>query len=99
MLLDEWAANQDPSFRWIFYGEILPDLKRQGRTLIAISHDDRHFSAVDRYIRLEDGRIVEEVRPVSVSSRPIAPPSQTTPDRCDTDPGTSVSSPSLSADR
>jgi hypothetical protein len=35
MLLDEWAANQDPSFRWIFYGEILPDLKRQGRTLIA----------------------------------------------------------------
>jgi putative ATP-binding cassette transporter len=63
------------------------------------SPDDRHFSAADRYIRLEDGRIVEEVRPVRVSSRPIAPPSQTTPDRCDTDPGTSVSSPSLSADR
>ena len=61
IVLDEWAANQDPSFRWIFYSEILPDLKRQGKTLIAISHDDRYFSAADRYIRLEDGRIVKNV--------------------------------------
>jgi putative ATP-binding cassette transporter len=64
MVLDEWAADQDPTFRRIFYNEILPDLKRQGKTLIVISHDDRYFSAADRYIRLEDGRIIEEVRPV-----------------------------------
>ncbi|CAG4917654.1 cyclic peptide export ABC transporter [Paraburkholderia saeva] len=64
MVLDEWAADQDPTFRRIFYTEILPDLKRQGKTLIVISHDDRYFSAADRYIRLEEGRIVEEVRPV-----------------------------------
>ena len=66
MVLDEWAADQDPTFRHIFYTEILPDLKRQGKTLIVISHDDRYFSAADRYIRLEEGRIVEEVRPVRV---------------------------------
>ena len=66
MVLDEWAADQDPTFRRIFYTEILPDLKCQGKTLIVISHDDRYFSAADRYIRLEEGRIVEEVRPVSV---------------------------------
>ena len=71
MVLDEWAADQDPTFRRIFYTEILPDLKRQGKTLIVISHDDRYFSAADRYIRLEEGRIVEEVRPVRV---PLATP-------------------------
>ena len=69
MVLDEWAADQDPTFRRIFYTEILPDLKRQGTTLIVISHDDRYFSAADRYIRLEEGRIVEEVRPVRVTQR------------------------------
>ncbi|WP_322004186.1 cyclic peptide export ABC transporter [Paraburkholderia tropica] len=63
MVLDEWAADQDPTFRRIFYTEILPDLKRQGKTLIVISHDDRYFDASDRYIRMENGRIVEEVRP------------------------------------
>lgn len=62
MVLDEWAADQDPTFRRIFYTEILPDLKLQGKTLIVISHDDRYFSAADRYIRLDEGRIVEEVR-------------------------------------
>ncbi|PLZ04024.1 cyclic peptide transporter [Burkholderia sp. WAC0059] len=68
MVLDEWAADQDPTFRRIFYTEILPDLKRQGKTLIVISHDDRYFGAADRYIRLEDGRIVEEVRPAQRSA-------------------------------
>lgn len=60
MVFDEWAAEQDPAFRRIFYTEILPDLKRQGRTLIVISHDDRYFDAADRCIRLHAGRIVEE---------------------------------------
>ncbi|MGF6774067.1 putative ATP-binding cassette transporter [Paraburkholderia sp. GAS199] len=67
IVLDEWAADQDPTFRRIFYDEILPDLKRQGKTLIVISHDDRYFSAADRYIRLEEGLIIEEVRPVRVA--------------------------------
>lgn len=73
MVLDEWAADQDPTFRRIFYSEILPDLKRQGKTPIVMSHDDRYFSAADHYIRLEDGRIVEEVRPVRVSGHAPLP--------------------------
>jgi putative pyoverdin transport system ATP-binding/permease protein len=72
LVLDEWAADQDPTFRRIFYTEILPDLKRQGKTLIVISHDDRYFSAADRYIRLADGHIVEEVRPARASAAAAA---------------------------
>ncbi|GGF58222.1 pyoverdine biosynthesis protein PvdE [Azorhizobium oxalatiphilum] len=57
VMFDEWAADQDPSFRATFYGRILPDLKRQGKTCIVISHDDRYFESADRIIRLADGRL------------------------------------------
>lgn len=60
MMFDEWAADQDPTFRRIFYTELLPDLKRHGKTLIVVSHDDRYFGSADRLIRLESGRIAEE---------------------------------------
>lgn len=59
VVFDEWAAEQDPTFRRIFYEELLPDLKRQGKTLIVISHDDRYFGVADRLIRLEGGQIYE----------------------------------------
>ena len=42
LVFDEWAADQDPTFRRIFYTELLPDLKRLGKTIIVISHDDRY---------------------------------------------------------
>ena len=77
IVLDEWAADQDPTFRRIFYAEILPDLKRQGKTLIVISHDDRYFSAADRYIRLDDGKVVEDVRnDVTTRGLPRSPSAQ-----------------------
>jgi len=57
LLLDEWAADQDPVFRDVFYREILPELKAAGKTIIAISHDDRYFDAADRVYRLEQGGI------------------------------------------
>jgi putative pyoverdin transport system ATP-binding/permease protein len=57
LVFDEWAADQDPAFRHIFYTELLPDLKRLGKTIIVISHDDRYFSVADRLVRLQDGRI------------------------------------------
>jgi len=57
LLLDEWAADQDPVFRDVFYREILPELKKAGKTIIAISHDDRYFDAADRVYRLERGGI------------------------------------------
>lgn len=59
LVLDEWAAEQDPTFRRRFYEELLPDLRRRGRTLVVISHDDRYFGAADRVLHLADGRIVE----------------------------------------
>ncbi|POR46288.1 putative ATP-binding cassette transporter [Paraburkholderia eburnea] len=57
IVLDEWAADQDPTFRRIFYREMLPDLKRQGKTLIVVSHDDRYFDAADRIVSIEEGRL------------------------------------------
>jgi putative ATP-binding cassette transporter len=61
VVFDEWAAEQDPTFRRIFYSEMLPAFKSQGKTLIVISHDDRYFGAADRLVRLEKGRIVDIV--------------------------------------
>ncbi|MEM9387921.1 MAG: cyclic peptide export ABC transporter [Pseudomonadota bacterium] len=66
-LFDEWAADQDPVFRGVFYSEILPDLKSRGKTVIVISHDNHYFDVADRIVRFEDGVIVED-RSLSPSS-------------------------------
>jgi putative ATP-binding cassette transporter len=58
LVFDEWAADQDPAFRHIFYTELLPDLKRMGKTIIVISHDDRYFGAADHLVRLRHGKVV-----------------------------------------
>jgi putative ATP-binding cassette transporter len=57
-LFDEWAADQDPYFKEIFYRSLLPRLKAQGKTVLVISHDDRYFDVADRVVRLSEGRIV-----------------------------------------
>jgi putative ATP-binding cassette transporter len=57
-VLDEWAADQDPIFRDIFYHEILPELKAKGKTLIVITHDDRYYELANRIIKLDYGKIV-----------------------------------------
>ncbi|MEH6630602.1 MAG: cyclic peptide export ABC transporter [Halopseudomonas aestusnigri] len=54
-LFDEWAADQDSHFREIFYDEILPTLKEQGKTIIAVTHDDRYWSRCDRRVMLDLG--------------------------------------------
>ena len=59
LLLDEWAADQDPVFRAFFYLELLPELKARGKTVIAISHDDRYFAVADRVIKCEGGQLSE----------------------------------------
>ncbi len=58
-LFDEWAADQDPVFKRLFYTELLPELKANGKTIIVISHDDGYFDSADRIIKLEDGNIKE----------------------------------------
>jgi putative ATP-binding cassette transporter len=57
-ILDEWAADQDPHYRSVFYSEILPELKRLGKTVIVITHDDRYFHVADRILKLDFGRVV-----------------------------------------
>ncbi|WP_082928376.1 cyclic peptide export ABC transporter [Cupriavidus gilardii] len=57
IVLDEWAADQDPAFKAVFYREIVPALRAQGKAVLVISHDDRYFDAGDRVVRLEQGRI------------------------------------------
>lgn len=57
LLLDEWAADQDPAFRSFFYLELLPELKACGKTVIAISHDDRYFAVADRVIKCDGGQL------------------------------------------
>ncbi|WP_293154730.1 MULTISPECIES: cyclic peptide export ABC transporter [unclassified Microcoleus] len=56
-LFDEWASDQDPFFRDIFYKQLLPELKRRGKTVFAITHDDRYFDLADRAIKLDYGKI------------------------------------------
>ncbi|MFS0826568.1 cyclic peptide export ABC transporter [Pseudomonas phoenicis] len=60
LVFDEWAADQDPAFRRIFYTELLPELKRLGKTLIVISHDDRYFDVADHVVRLQAGQVLRE---------------------------------------
>lgn len=57
-LFDEWAADQDPYFREIFYKQILMELKAKGKIVLAISHDDRYFHLADRIIKLDYGQLV-----------------------------------------
>jgi putative ATP-binding cassette transporter len=56
-IFDEWAADQDPQFKQIFYYELVPELKSRGKTVIVISHDDRYYSLADRLIKLESGKV------------------------------------------
>jgi putative ATP-binding cassette transporter len=60
LVFDEWAADQDPTFRHLFYTELLPELRAKGHLLVVISHDDRYFHLADRVVRMSAGRIVEE---------------------------------------
>ena len=59
LVLDEWAADQDPHFRKKFYREILPLLKQEGFTIVAITHDDAYFECADKLYRMEFGRLIQ----------------------------------------
>lgn len=72
-LFDEWAADQDPQFKRVFYTEILPELKSRGKLVLAVTHDDQYFHLADRHIKLESGRIVEtRMLDVQMQSTPAA---------------------------
>lgn len=56
-VFDEWAADQDPLFKDIFYYKLLPELKAKGKTVLVVSHDDRYYDVADRVIKLDYGKI------------------------------------------
>ncbi len=62
LVLDEWAADQDPYFRKYFYEELIPKLKEEGKTIIAVTHDDTYFHQADRIIKFDYGKIVKDVQ-------------------------------------
>ena len=58
-IFDEWAASQDPYYKDVYYTKILPDLKKQGKTVLVISHDDKYFNIADKVLVLRDGNLTQ----------------------------------------
>jgi putative ATP-binding cassette transporter len=56
-IFDEWAADQDPDYKRVFYSQLLPELRARGKAVVVITHDDRYFALGDRVVTLEDGRV------------------------------------------
>lgn len=65
-LFDEWAADQDPEFKEVFYHQLLPALKSRGKLVLVISHDDRYYGVADRVIKLDYGALVYD-RPTAAT--------------------------------
>ncbi|MBI5538965.1 MAG: cyclic peptide export ABC transporter [Bacteroidia bacterium] len=66
-LFDEWAADQDPEFKRIFYRKLLPEMRKNGKIVIAITHDDNYFDVADRIIKMDMGKMVEYKEKESIS--------------------------------
>ncbi|HVT17360.1 MAG TPA: cyclic peptide export ABC transporter [Thermoanaerobaculia bacterium] len=60
-LFDEWAADQDPFFKEIFYEHLVPELKAKGKTVFVVSHDDRYYHVADRLIKFTNGQVEYDV--------------------------------------
>lgn len=60
-VFDEWAADQDPQYKEIFYKTLLPNLRAEGKLVIVITHDDRYFHLGNQIIKLDSGKVVDHV--------------------------------------
>lgn len=69
-VFDEWAADQDPLFKEIFYRQLLPELKHRGKTILVITHDDRYFDVADRILKLDYGQLI----PAAPATAALTPP-------------------------
>jgi cyclic peptide transporter len=56
-LFDEWAADQDPEYRHFFYRTLLPEMKRNNKIIIAITHDDHYFDVADKVLKMNQGQL------------------------------------------
>ena len=73
-VFDEWAADQDPYFKQVFYFSILPALKAKGKTVLVISHDDRYYHVGDRIIKIDYGQFVYDVPVADLPSTLVQTP-------------------------
>ncbi|HEY6168611.1 MAG TPA: cyclic peptide export ABC transporter [Verrucomicrobiae bacterium] len=62
-LFDEWASDQDPQFKEVFYEQLLPELKARDKAVVVITHDEKYFHLADHIVKLDYGKVVSE-RPV-----------------------------------
>ncbi|KJZ03816.1 cyclic peptide export ABC transporter [Pseudoalteromonas piscicida] len=74
-IFDEWAADQDPEFKDFFYTQVLPELKAQGKLVVAITHDDRYFNCADSVIKMESGAVKSMMNTAAISLATPAMPS------------------------
>ncbi len=58
-VFDEWAASQDPYYKEVFYRTLLPELRDKGKTLLVITHDEKYFDGADKFIMLQDGKMLD----------------------------------------
>jgi putative ATP-binding cassette transporter len=70
-VFDEWAADQDPHFKEVFYRQILLSLKARGKAVVVISHDDRYFDVADRVIEMREGKCIERPK-IAVRVSPLS---------------------------
>ncbi len=68
-IFDEWASDQDPIFKELFYTKLLPELKKRGKTVIVITHDDKYFYLADRLLKMNYGNLSDlQMRlPITIS--------------------------------
>jgi putative ATP-binding cassette transporter len=71
-VFDEWAADQDPLFKDIFYYDLLPELKARGKSVIVISHDDHYYDLADRIIKLDYGKVESVKNTLDSVETPVA---------------------------
>jgi putative ATP-binding cassette transporter len=71
-LFDEWAADQDPVFKRLFYLELLPELKARGKGVLVISHDDHYYGVADRILKLDSGQVEYDGPPEGLARRVVA---------------------------
>ncbi len=61
-VFDEWAADQDPVYKKLFYEKFLDDMRAMNKTVIAVTHDDSYFDRADRIIKMEEGLVTQVIK-------------------------------------
>ncbi len=69
-VFDEWASDQDPVFKKIFYHQLLPELKSRNKTIVVISHDEAYYHIADRIVKLNYGMVEFDNRTSELHSVP-----------------------------